>query len=801
MRIKIQLFLVAICMLILQQTNAQMVIDNSQTPQQLVQDVLLGQGVVASNITYQGGTVQIGYFDASNSNFPIPEGIVMSTGDVTDVPATGATFASTIVGGGGDADLNMVSSAGTNDAVILEFDFVPTGDSIKFDYVFGSEEYPEFVNAGFNDVFAFIISGPGFNGPFANGGVNIALIPGTVTPVTIDNVNNVTNSQYYVNNANGGANGIVYDGYTVTLTALAQVQCGQTYHLKLALADGGDSSYDSGVFLEARSFSSNAFTFDIVTPSADSTIVEGCTTAEVNIYASPSDSLLAYDIIVTGNAQEGVDYIGIPDSLIIQPGDSVFSFEIEPLSDGQFESVSDTIILTIYTVNSCGDTVPNVGVVYITEDYEIDVEIAETVGPCPAYNYSILNAVINGGNPAFDYHWSTGDVTSSIEAGFPQPTQISVYVEDQCGFVSDTAYITVDSGEIPPDPTVQTSNDVDLVCPSDQATITAIANGGSAPYTYSWSPNAGQGSTVTVQPSETTEYVVTVTDNCLLVALDTVLVTVEPYMAPSVSALDTAVLCPEELVVLTPVVENGVEPFNYSWSNGSDQASISINPSATEDYILVVTDDCGNSASDTATVEVPQYDALNVSVFNTDLTMGDTITICELWKDTVVSSVTGGLSPYTYTWSGTLIDGMYVNNDTAIMSVTYELPADSSVTETYQLLVVDQCGEEITVEFPVEVISCDVVAPSIFNPESNFQGTTNFCGNTPQNNVFALPCLNLYPGNTVTIWDRWGRKCYSTTDYHLNPWDGGNQASGTYYYVCELPNGKDPVKGFFQLVR
>jgi len=157
-------------------TMAQMVIDNSLTPEQLVQDVLVGQGVVVSNITFTGDLVQIGYFDAFNANFAIEEGIVMSSGNVNDVPDIGDAFASTNVGVVGDADLDVVSSLATQDAVILEFDFVPTGDSIKFDYVFGSEEYPEFVNAAFNDVFAFIISGPGFAGPFTNGGENIALI-------------------------------------------------------------------------------------------------------------------------------------------------------------------------------------------------------------------------------------------------------------------------------------------------------------------------------------------------------------------------------------------------------------------------------------------------------------------------------------------------------------------------------------------------------------------------------------------------------------------------------------------------
>lgn len=781
---------------------AQIVIDNTLTPQQLVQDVLVGQGVQVSNITFTGTQAQIGYFDATNGNFPIEKGVAISTGDVNDLPAAGGVFASTNLFGAGDVDLNTISSATTNDAAVLEFDFIPSGDSIIFTYVFGSEEYPEWVNSSFNDVFAFIISGPGFAGPFANGGENIALIPGTNQPVTIDNVNNVTpsNPQYYVDNTNGTALGIVFDGHTVAIQARALVQCGESYNLKFAIADAGDGSFDSGVFLEAESFSSNIFAFDIITPSLDSTIVEGCTSANVNIYSPPTDSLLAYDIIVSGNAIEGVDYTSIPDSLIIQPGDSVFSFSIEALNDGILETGIDTIILTIYTVNSCGDTIANVGVIYITQDYTIDVEIEETPGPCTAYEYSILEAVIDGGNPGYQYFWSTGSLTPTIEVGFPQQTIVSVYVEDLCGFVSDTAFLTVDPGEIPPQLGVIVSNDVVLSCPGDQATLTAIGQNGSQPFTYSWSPN-GNGSTVTVQPNVSTDYIVTVTDNCLLSVQDTITVTVEPYTAPEVSVTFTAEPCPGDQISLLPMVDGGSEPFTFGWSDGSNSQVLTVSPTETTSYSLTVTDDCGQVTSTTTVIDVPDYDELSVSVTSLDLLTGDTVTICELWSDSLFSVVSGGLAPYAFTWNGTLVDGMYVNNDTAVIRVNYELPADSSVFEMYSLSVMDQCGDEITVEVPVNVISCDVTAPSIFNPNSTYQGTTDFCGNTPQNNVFNLPCLNLYPGNNMLIFDRWGRKCYETEDYHLNPWDGGNQSSGTYYYVCELPNGKEPVKGFFQLAR
>lgn len=797
-------FLAAISLIASSQDSVgQMIIDNSQTPTQLVQDVLVGEGVQISGINFVGNSEQIGYFDATNADFPISRGIVMSSGNVNDVPATGATFASTAYNGGGDPDLDLISGINSSDAAILSFDFVPNGDSINFNYVFGSEEYPEYVNAGFNDVFGFVISGPGFAGPYSNGGENIALIPGTTTPVSIDNVNVGMNSEYYVDNQTGGANGVVYDAYTTVLTARASVICGETYTIKLMVSDGYDAFvdevFDSGVFLEAESFSSNAFRFDIVTPSGDSTVVEGCTDAVVNIFSPPSDSLLAYDIIVSGNAIDGVDFTGIPDSLIIQPGDSIFSFTIDPLEDAVTENEIDTIFVTIYTINSCGDSIANQGVIYIVENYEIDVEIADAPGPCTDYDYSILSSTLSTGNPPFEYHWSTGDVTPTIEVGFAITTDVSLYVVDQCGVISDTAVVTVPPGEAPPQPTLQVSNDVTLDCPGDDALLTAIADNGSDPYTYAWS-NGGNASTVTVSPSETTDYIIIITDNCLLSAQDTITVTVEPYVAMELNISDTTVACPGDEVLLESSFSGGNDPFDYSWSSGGNGASTTLNPQSTTVVTLTVEDDCGMTVSDDATITVPELDPLTASILNADLLEGDTVVVCEFWTDTLSSSVTGGLLPYAYQWNGMHVVSDGIQSE-AMISIPYELEPDSSVSGVYSLTVTDACDEQVIVDVPVDFISCDIVQPGIFNPNSDFAGNADICGNNPQNNVFNLPCLELYPGNTMTIFDRWGRKCYQVDDYHLAPWDGGNQATGTYFYVCELPGNKEAVKGYFQLVR
>lgn len=238
-------------------TNAQLVVNTSLTPQQLVGDFLAGADSVF-NVSYTGAAMGIGTFSNGNTtNLGLNEGICLSTGDVTTIPAPASNFATTSNSGGSDLDLQALIPGYTiYDASVLEFDFIPNGDLFMLRYVFGSEEFPEFVNSSFNDVFGFFVSGPGLNGPYTNNAVNIALIPGTTLPVSIDNVNNVIPSypQYYVDNQGLGGGTIVYDGFTTFLTAWCLVVPGQTYHIKIAIGDAGDQVYDSGVFLDAKYF-------------------------------------------------------------------------------------------------------------------------------------------------------------------------------------------------------------------------------------------------------------------------------------------------------------------------------------------------------------------------------------------------------------------------------------------------------------------------------------------------------------------------------------------------------------------
>jgi len=235
--------------------DSQITVDRTtpnNNPTYLIDNVLLGGGIVASNHNYEGDSCQIGFFNAVNTNLGLDSGIIMATGEIENlVPGNlGFTIISNIVT---DPDLLNVANSvpgmigqsfsvsSINDVAKLEFDFVPTSDTITFRYVFGSQEYFAFENTAYNDVFGFFLSGPGIAGPYANGAVNLAIVPGSnpPLPITISSVNSVTpiNQQYFVNNQNGLDTIADADGMTTVFTAVAVVQCGEQYHIRLAIAD------------------------------------------------------------------------------------------------------------------------------------------------------------------------------------------------------------------------------------------------------------------------------------------------------------------------------------------------------------------------------------------------------------------------------------------------------------------------------------------------------------------------------------------------------------------------------------
>jgi hypothetical protein len=199
----------------------------------------------------------------ADTGIPFNSGIILASGDIANSVGPNTTSSRTTqYGGPGSALLESATGIGsTRDAAILEFQFTSTANVFSFAYMFASEEYNEYVGSNFNDVFAFILNGPGYADQ------NLAVLPGNI-PVTINNVNNGLNSAYYANNSPGPYN-IEYDGLAgggnaLPLYVSATIQANQIYTISIAIADVGDNSYDSGVFLQGGSFTANEIPPDAV---------------------------------------------------------------------------------------------------------------------------------------------------------------------------------------------------------------------------------------------------------------------------------------------------------------------------------------------------------------------------------------------------------------------------------------------------------------------------------------------------------------------------------------------------------
>ena len=222
-------------------------------------NTILGSGITLNSTSYSGAAGAVGTFTGGTSTgLGFDTGIILTTGSATGAegPNNSASFSvangtpgSTILSG-------LIGGATTFDAATLTINIsVATSGQVFFNYVFGSEEYNEYVGSQYNDVFGFFLDG---TAP-AN---NIALIPGTTTPVSINNVNNGVNSAYYRDNSAGGAGGsggpfnLQYDGLTTVLTVDADLTAGE-HTITLAIADTGDELYDSGVFIQAGTLSTN----------------------------------------------------------------------------------------------------------------------------------------------------------------------------------------------------------------------------------------------------------------------------------------------------------------------------------------------------------------------------------------------------------------------------------------------------------------------------------------------------------------------------------------------------------------
>lgn len=588
--------------------------------QNYVQNVLLGSCVTASNVTFNGTANAAGTFNGSGTALGLNSGIVLTTGRASlSIGPDNANSLGFNNIGAGDPDLTVLAAGfSTYDASVLQFDFIPQSDTLRFNYIFGSEEYPEYVNSGYNDVFGFFISGPGFAGPYSGGAVNIALIPGTSTPVAIDNVNNgysgsepatgpCDNCAYYVDNSNGPA--VQYDGHTVVLTAQAVVVPCQTYHIKIAIADAGDGALDSGVFLEAGSFTaSGAEAVELEAVTGLPGVYEGCNTGSfvfrrVNVGSNSSPATVAYS--VSGTATPGTDYTALPGSITIPAGQDSVVLNINALLDLITEG-AETVVLTL-SGGGCSCTAPpSVSMNILDNDIPLSLTTSGTTTICLGQSAN-LTASPSGSISPYTSGWNNGAPAGNNVSVSPTTTTTYTFsVSDACSgqTVSGSETVTV----VTPSFTV---ND-DQQCL--QGNTFVFTNTGSSGGTVSHHWDFGDGNTST---TANVNYVYnsagnyTVTHEVIHIATGcttSASAIIQVFSEPSVLAIiDQNVSCVGgSNGAISTYVSGGTAPYTYLWTPGN-QTTSSINNLTAGNYTVNLTD--ANGCTDQVTANVVQNDA------------------------------------------------------------------------------------------------------------------------------------------------------------------------------------------------
>jgi gliding motility-associated-like protein len=664
-------------------TNSQIIfgqlVTTQQTPANAVLNSLAGTGVSITNIQFTGAPQALGSFAGNVTNMGFNAGVVITTGTILTnsqgpIGPNNSSNAGQSNGFPGDVELTTIAGITTFDASILEFDFTANANLVSFRYIFGSEEYPEFVNSGFNDVFAFFISGPGIAGI-----QNMAQLPGGAGVVSIDNVNINSNSAFYINNTGAGVNGLQYDGFTIPIVASSQVICGQTYHLKIAIADAGDGIFDSGIFLEAGSLTANS-NVDIQSSISnnvffDPTILaEGCTNGTITLTRSGTQigSALTIPINMLGTALQGIDYSNIPTSISFAAGQTVQTINFSTIADLLTEG-SETMTFVFGIPDPCNAIATTNISLFIQDNPPLVLTLVDQILPCIGDQVTLNSSVTGNNGGQLSYLWSNGQTTPSITLS-PTSTQFyTLTVTGNCSNQVASGNVTV---IVNPLPVVDAGAD-QTICIGSTVTFN-----GTGAILYHWENNINislngsvpsQNPTTSFTLNTNAIFILTGTDAFGCIDKDTAFLIVNPL--PIVSAGVDQTICAGNSSLLT---HSGA--VDYTWTPSNLYASDSVSPLQTTTYVLTGIDVNGCSNTDSVTIFINALPLVNAGL---DQTICEGVTtlisgsggVSYVWNPGNLAAISAIVSPqYTssYFMEATDVNGCK-NRDTLIV-VVHPLP-------------------------------------------------------------------------------------------------------------------------------
>jgi gliding motility-associated-like protein len=385
-------------MLCTQAFSQKITVDSNLSPQQLIENNLIKGCVEISNVSSPingsaSGFSSFGYFERGNSNFPFKNGIMLSTGNAN---SAGNTSKDKPLNEGepnwkSDADLETaLGISNTLNATVIEFDFSSLSNLIQFNYILASEEYYGNFPCEYSDGFAFLIKRAGTSDPYTN----IALIPGTSTPVNTNTIHDnivgfcsASNADFFEGYGIGDTN---YDGRTKMMTATANTVPNVTYHIKLIIADQTDLNYDSAVFIEGNSFAAVVDLGNDITTCANELTLDGNIDNPEGIY-----SWFLNNTLISGETQ----------STLAAYQSGIYTVKIEiPLGNN-----SCTIEDSVTVVLSSTQTALPISNFEICDDpsgdglevFDLNIKNAEVLEAVPNASYSI------------SYHYTNDDALAN----------------------------------------------------------------------------------------------------------------------------------------------------------------------------------------------------------------------------------------------------------------------------------------------------------------------------------------------------------------------------------------------------
>jgi len=616
---------------------------NDNLTDELLVDVLTTSQTIVnidSIICPEGG---LGTFIAGdNTDLGLENGIILSSGLATNAVGPNNQGAIGFTHGSpGDSDLDFFSSLNngnlSQDACVIELDVFAATDELRFEYIFGSEEYPEFVfnPGGFNDIFALLVKGPGIIGdPAIDNQQNVAVIPGTNEFVEINTVNPELNWEFFRNNINGAS--VQYDGLTSgflgtekTLTASIPVEPCNNYKLKFAIADRGDGAFDSGVFIgELRggvpSISYNSF-------FGTNDLIEDCSGLEDSIFVqlnNPLEEAQNYTVNISGTAIRDIDYIlSIPDLITIPAGQTEIGFSIIPITDLINEG-EETIIISLSNDFGCGEIDLENIEIKIRDTPLIEVNMgADTALVCLADTSNSITLTATG---ATDYTWSPSNIFNDNTGAAVIATPLEdgfVSVIGQLGPLSTC--VAVDSIfllRVFPELSIEVEGSTGI-CQGDTIQLNATNNVDGL--NFFWSPDndlSNPNDPITdAFPNFNQTYVASIgVTGCIVT--DTIEIEVNDFDFPNLIS-DTTICQGSPIELANQIFFTSTE---YSWTPTETIEDPTVSnalaiPEETTTYVLTASsqsDFCSRMDSVTVTVIAAAIDITNDTTF---LCLGDTI--------------------------------------------------------------------------------------------------------------------------------------------------------------------------------